>query len=60
MEVFDTLPLAAVVISEQLGRFFCCHGGLSPELKTLQQIQEIDRFQEPPEEGSTQPLFSQD
>ena len=27
MSVFDTFPIAAVLESE-LGRWFCCHGGL--------------------------------
>ena len=34
MDFFDTLPLAAVVN----GRDICMHGGLSPDLKTLDQI----------------------
>jgi serine/threonine-protein phosphatase 2B catalytic subunit len=31
MATFDTLPLAALIHS-RLGRFFACHGGLSPQL----------------------------
>lgn len=47
MASFDTLPLAAVV-----GRaFFCVHGGLSPELRTLGEIQRLHRFQEIPRSG---------
>lgn len=36
---FDALPLAAV-IGEKI---FCCHGGLSPDLKKVQQIHDIKR-----------------
>ena len=39
MDLFDYLPLASVVTNRQ-GRFFCLHGGLSP---SLQYIEEIDR-----------------
>jgi hypothetical protein len=40
MHVFDRLPLAAVVDD----KVFCVSSGLSPELQTLAQIDDIDRF----------------
>jgi len=44
---FHTMPLAAIVNHQ----FICLHGGLSPELKTIQDIQAIHRFHEPPPSG---------
>lgn len=43
----DYLPLAAVVDDST----FCVHGGLSPQIETLDQIKTIDRKQEVPHEG---------
>jgi len=47
MESFDCLPLAAVIND----KFLAIHGGLSPDFKTLEQVNQIDRFREPPKDG---------
>jgi|TARA_B100000524_G_scaffold188730_1_gene97794 serine/threonine-protein phosphatase 4 catalytic subunit len=47
VDVFDCLCLSAVVDNSVL----CVHGGLSPSLDTLDQIQDLHRVQEPPHEG---------
>ena len=47
MVMFDHLPVAAVIN----GRWFCVHGGLSPELCTLDQIRTLDRNAEIPHTG---------
>jgi serine/threonine-protein phosphatase 2B catalytic subunit len=47
MEFFDSMPLAATI--EQ--KYFVTHGGIGPELKKLEQINKINRFQETPLEG---------
>ena len=45
MTTFDALPLAALVhVGDD--RLLCCHGGISPDIKTLDDIAAIDRFDE--------------
>merc|ERR1712146_601733 len=47
-QVFDFLTLAAVID----GKVLCVHGGLSPDVRTLDQIRTIRRDQEIPHEGA--------
>ncbi|KAI3385459.1 hypothetical protein SNEBB_000567 [Seison nebaliae] len=46
--LFDQLCLAAIINE----RIFCVHGGLSPTLMQLDEIRNIDRCREVPQEGS--------
>jgi len=48
VEVFDYLTLSAIVENS----VFCVHGGLSPDVKKLDQIRTINRVQEIPHEGA--------
>ena len=47
VEVFDYLGVAAIIE----GKIFCIHGGLSPDIKTLDQIRLFERRMELPHEG---------
>lgn len=51
-EVFDYLLLGAYICNGSSGGVFCVHGGLSPDILKLDQIQYIDRKQEVPHEGA--------
>lgn len=56
VDTFDHLPLGAVVD----GKVLCIHGGLSPEIKTIDQIRMIDRKKEIPHEGPFSDLMWSD
>lgn len=45
--VFNCLPIAAIIED----KIFCVHGGISPELHSLDQIKNIERPFEIPEDG---------
>ncbi|EJD07740.1 Metallo-dependent phosphatase [Fomitiporia mediterranea MF3/22] len=47
IDSFTALPLAAVLDR----RFLCVHGGISPELNSLADINRVNRFIEPPSHG---------
>ena len=47
MDSFDLFPLSCIVN----GKFLALHGGISPELKTLENLKKLDRFKEPPRQG---------
>lgn len=55
-ELFDFMPLSAVVE----GDVFCVHGGLSPQINTLEEISLLDRKQEVPHEGAMSDLLWSD
>uniref|UniRef100_A0A0X3Q0N2 Serine/threonine-protein phosphatase n=1 Tax=Schistocephalus solidus TaxID=70667 RepID=A0A0X3Q0N2_SCHSO len=46
-DCFNCLPIAAIIDE----KIFCCHGGLSPELDSMDQIRHIARPTDVPEHG---------
>lgn len=46
-ELFDLFQLAAIIDN----KIFCVHGGLSPKIKKIEEINQIDRKLEIPREG---------
>merc|ERR1711972_1045650 len=46
-DCFNCLPVAAIVDE----KIFCCHGGLSPDLESMEQIRRIMRPTDVPDQG---------
>ncbi|CCE65760.1 hypothetical protein TPHA_0M01850 [Tetrapisispora phaffii CBS 4417] len=55
-DLFDYLILCCVIDD----RLFCVHGGLSPNVQTIDQIKIIDRFREIPHDGAIADLVWSD
>lgn len=49
--LFEALPIAAVIENTSNGNCFCVHGGIGPDLNTLDDIRAIDRFCEIPKKS---------
>ncbi|GBE84489.1 Metallo-dependent phosphatase-like protein [Sparassis latifolia] len=47
IQSFQSLPVAALID----GKFFCVHGGISPELQLLEDVDKLNRFAEPDSQG---------
>uniref|UniRef100_A0AAZ3QDC7 Serine/threonine-protein phosphatase n=1 Tax=Oncorhynchus tshawytscha TaxID=74940 RepID=A0AAZ3QDC7_ONCTS len=46
-DCFNCLPIAAIVDE----KIFCCHGGLSPDLQSMEQIRRVMRPTDVPDQG---------
>jgi diadenosine tetraphosphatase ApaH/serine/threonine PP2A family protein phosphatase len=55
-DVFDYLPIGALVE----GKILCVHGGLSPNIKSIDQIRTLERKQELPHDGPLADLMWSD
>lgn len=54
--MFDFMPIGCIIDNEH----FCVHGGLSPYIETIDEIEKLDRFQEIPHEGAFTDLMWSD
>jgi serine/threonine-protein phosphatase 2A catalytic subunit len=51
-QTFNHLPLAALVVSTRVDtKILCVHGGLSPKLRKIADIEQIERHRELPHDG---------
>ncbi|GMM42058.1 hypothetical protein FOG51_03476 [Hanseniaspora uvarum] len=49
--LFNHLPISATINTSNKDPYFAMHGGISPDLLTLNDFDAIDRIQEPPHKG---------
>ncbi|EHM99954.1 Ppq1p [Saccharomyces cerevisiae x Saccharomyces kudriavzevii VIN7] len=56
VDVFNTLPLAAIIQD----KIFCVHGGISPDLHNMKQVEKIARPTDIPESGLVTDLLWSD
>ncbi|CAD8181791.1 unnamed protein product [Paramecium octaurelia] len=47
MDSFDLFPLSCIINS----KFIAVHGGISPDLKSIEDLKKLDRYHEPPRSG---------
>ena len=55
-DIFDLFQLAAVIEN----KVFCVHGGLSPNVETIDDIRKLDRKQEVPRDGAMSDILWSD
>jgi serine/threonine-protein phosphatase 2A catalytic subunit len=55
-DLFNYLPLSAIVDD----KIFCLHGGLSPEIETIDEIRRLDRRKDVPNTGAMSDLLWSD
>ena len=60
IQLFDALPLCALIEGNVNGRVLCMHGGISPYINKLEDIAKINRFCEPGESGPLTDLLWSD
>ena len=52
MDLFDCLPIAGHILDSAYGNCLCVHGGISPDLVSLEEINALNRFRELPSSGA--------